>query len=119
MKIFFTLIKSILLKVFIAVVIGLGISWFLGWREITQYVNVITAIGGIIIIFGILSVLGDWKGRANFGYLYGRSSGKEDTIKYAKNEINDTVNKYIFNLYYIIVGLLTIATAIIIDKIIG
>jgi len=118
MKLIINFIKSILLKVFIVVIIGSAISWFAGWRETTQYVDVLTTIGALIIVFGIISVLGDWKGRANFGYLYGRSSGKEDTIKYAKNEINDTVNKYLSNLYYIIIGLLTILTAIIIDKII-
>ena len=109
--------KSILLKVLIVIVVASLISWFAGWREITQYVNVLTTIGALIIVFGVISILGDWKGRANFGYLYGRSAGKEETIKYASNEISDTVNKYLSSLYYFILGLIVIGTAVLIDKI--
>ena len=115
-RLFFNFVKSILLKVLIVIAVGSAISWFGGWREITQYVNVLTTIGALIIVFGVISIFGDWKGRANFGYLYGRSAGKEETIKYASNEISDTVNKYLSTFYYIIIGLITVGIAIFIDK---
>ena len=117
MKFFLNFLKAVLIRVLIFIAIASAVAWFAGWRELIQYVNVLTTVGGLIILFGVVSILGDWKGRANFGYLYGRSAGKKDTLTYANNEINDTLAKYFAFIHYVVIGLSIIAFSIIIDKI--
>ena len=75
-------------------VLACGIGWALGWRTGAQFSNALFWPGCILIIIGILSVMGGYGMRSNFGTLYSQSAGDMSVSERTQRWVADMSQGY-------------------------
>lgn len=84
----------------------------LGWNTTTQFSNGLFWPGGILIVFGILSVMGGYTMRSNFGVLYSQSSGNMSISQRTQRWVADMTQGYNAFIFFFLTGGFLIVLAI-------
>ena len=101
----------------IACVIGLiilSIGWLLKWSTATQFSNGFFGTGAALIVLGIMSVMGGYGMRSNFGVLYSQSAGNMNTLERSKRWIADMEQGYSSFVFLLLIGIYLVAVAVLI-----
>jgi hypothetical protein len=104
----------------VALVIGLvitAIGLLLRWDSPVKFSNIFFWVGAGLIILGIVSILGGYKMRSDFGVLYSQSSGDMNIIERSKRWAADISQAYDFNLILLLTGLFLIGFSILIPNV--
>jgi len=118
-KIMPRILKLLLLTLAAACAIGAivaGIGWLAQWQSATQFSNGFFFAGSAVIVLGVLSVMGGYKMRADFGVLYSQSAGDMNALKRSQRRIADTLQAYSASVLLFLVGAILIGFAILIPN---
>jgi hypothetical protein len=111
-----------LLVITFAVACGIGVliaalGWLLQWNSPIHFSNSFFFAGAILVVLGILSVMGSYTIRADFGVLFSQSAGNMNTLERSQRWIADTMQAYNSFILLLLVGIYLIGFAIAIPNI--
>ncbi len=104
---------------FLAAVLIALIGWIAGWKTSLQYSNGYFITGAAVILLGMLSVIGNYQIRSNFGVQYSQSSGSMNLSERTRLWVADLRQGYNALIVCAISGGLLIGLAVLVDKIFG
>ena len=90
------------------------ICWVMGWTSVVQFSDGLFTAGAFLVVIGIISVIGGYEMRANFGVIYSQSAGDMNTLERSKLWIADTIQSYSTLILLVLTGLYLIGFAILI-----
>lgn len=85
----------------LAIVIGglilaVAVSLVLGWRSLEQIGTAVLLAGTGAVVFGALSMLGNWGGVRNFEQQFSKTAWEQDVGERLHQEVEDTKQSYGF-----------------------
>lgn len=110
--------NAVLIDLGIFVAVGL-VCWFGGWRTAGHYGNGLVWAGVAAISFGILGLWGNWSITQSPEYQYARSAGAAGIPERTKQHMKDINQNYALVILMSIVGVVSIASGILIHIIFG
>jgi len=90
------------------------IFWAMGWTSAMQFSDGLFTVGAFLVILGIMSVIGGYEMRANFGVIYSQSAGDMNTLERSKLWVADTLQSYSTLVLLVLTGLYLIGFAVLI-----
>ncbi len=111
-------VKRFFLRYLIAEVVVLLISLTIfilgGHYSLTRITNILFFAGAIPLIINIFIVFGNWLGRGNFNYQYGRSVSRVSIFERFTQEQNSFLKSIFSSFFLFLIGITTIAISFII-----
>jgi hypothetical protein len=104
----------------LACIIGIvtaSIGLLLHWNTTTQFSNGFFVTGAILVVLGILSVMGGYGMRSNFGVVYSQSAGDMNTLERSKRWVADMAQGYNAFIFLLLTGVYLIGLAILVPTI--
>lgn len=93
-----------------------GIGLIAGWKTGAQYSNAFFISGSILATIGLLSVLGNYRARSNFGIQYSQSSGDMALAERTKLWLADVTQGYNALIVLALSGALLIGLSVLVAK---
>jgi hypothetical protein len=93
-----------------------GIGLIAGWRSGAQYSNAFFISGAILATVGLLSVLGNYRARSQFGIQYSQSSGDMALAERTKLWLADVTQGYNALIVLALSGALLISLSVLVAK---
>ena len=98
----------------IAVVIGFALFFLFGDRTLKRICNILFFIGAVPVIVAFFILFGNWAGRGNFNYQYGRSMSPS-SMKERFSQDETSFFKGMFNAFFLfITGITTVGMSLLI-----
>ncbi len=116
--------KSILRLIGNTLLVATGIGLFItciglaiGWRTSTQFSNAFFWLGGILIVVGLLTILGGYGIRSDFGVVYSQSAGDMNVTERAQRWAADMTQGYGTFLFLFVTGGFLIGLSVLVGTI--
>lgn len=87
-----------------------------GWKTSTQFSNGFFICGSAVGLLGLLTVLGSYRSRANFGIQYSQSTSDMNLSERAKLWVKDLNQGYNALIVGVVSGALLIGISVLVDK---
>jgi hypothetical protein len=97
-----------------AIIILIGLIF--AWKSNVAYSNAFFALGSGIVLLGTLTILGQYRQRANFGVQYSQSDSEAKLPERTSQWVKDIKQGYNFLIVCVISGGLLILLAVLADK---
>jgi len=110
------LVTTLLLAIIIGALVSI-VGWLLRWHTTTQFSNALFWPGAILIVFGILSVMGGYSMRSNFGMLYSQSASDMNLRERTQRLAADMTQGYSTFIFLCLTGVFLIGLAVLIGSI--
>jgi hypothetical protein len=96
------------------------IGWLAGgWASVRQFSDGLFISGAVVIILGIVSIVGGFTARADFGMVYSQSAGDMSSIERTRLMMADMIRGYRVVTMAAIIGGLLVIFSILIYQIFG
>lgn len=92
------------------------IGWILGWNSPRQFSDGLFWAGAVLMVLGLLSVLGGYGLRSNYGLQYGETAGVMSLAERTRRWATDVIQGYTALLYLVLSGGVLVGLSILVDS---